>query len=48
MGSRVDTTGVSTIARATLLSVDDSLGIDRDRGEGADVVHDVESISNSG
>jgi len=48
MGIRVDTTGVSTVARATSLSVDDNLSVDRDRGDGAQLVQDVESISNGG
>ena len=39
--------GVSTIARATGIAVDDHLGREGDRGGGAVFVHDVESVSDS-
>jgi len=48
MCGRVDTTGVTTVARATLLGIDNGLGIDGDGSVSAQLVHDVESISNCG
>jgi hypothetical protein len=42
---RVDTTGVTTVARASSLSVDNHLGVDGDGGDGRELVQDVESVS---
>jgi len=48
VGVGVDATGVTSIARATSLGVDDDLSVDGDGGEGLQLVEDVKSVSNGG
>ena len=46
MGVGVNNTRVATIARTTSLAVDDSLGIETNRGWVKSTIEDVESVSN--
>jgi len=48
VGVGVDATGVTSIARATSLGVDDDLSVDGDGGNSLQLVKDVKSISNGG
>jgi len=44
----VDLSGVTSIARATSLSVDNDLSVNGDGSGGGELVHDVESVSDGG
>ena len=46
VGILIDSSGISTIARASSLAVDDNLSVKTNWGCGLEIVQDVEAVSN--